>query len=213
MKLEVVLKNEAKKVILSKMMVQIVKVTAESLKVSTTQSSHTALLKSLSHLANDVIDQGSGIGWTQRFDDPIAGLMPYWETQASDPNVDLLVAYREDCDERSGTMEALGTIQVVTHKTNPRSSAIAHRGELACFFSHPLHRKRGIGYQLLCAAEVVAREDHGLLKMTLDCRSTQKDAIALYERCEYRRWGTMSNYATMDGTTFYDGYFYEKDLN
>ena len=200
------------------MMIQIVKVTAESLAaLATTQSRHLTLLKNLCQVTNDVIGQGSGIGWTHKFDDPIEELMPYWEAQIRDPDVDLLVAYRQengDGDYDENSMTALGSIQLVTHKTNARSSAIAHRGELACFFSHPLHRQCGIGFQLLCAAEAAARNDHGLVKVTLDCRSTQKDAIALYERCGYRRWGEMTDYARMDdGKDFYDGYFYEKDLN
>jgi GNAT superfamily N-acetyltransferase len=204
------------------MQIQIAKVTAESLMLkssTTTQPRHVTLLKNLCQVTNEVIAQGSGIGWTHKFDDPIQELMPYWQTQASTPNVDLLVAYRiehdNDSEHDSGAhhVQALGSIQLVTHKTNPRSSAIAHRGELACFFSHPSYRKSGIGYQLLCAAEAVARDDHDLVKLTLDCRSTQHGAIALYERCGYRRWGTMSNYASMDGKVMYDGHFYEKDLN
>ena len=186
------------------MLIQVTKIKSER----NPTINYNKLLETLSLVTNSVIEDGSGIGWTKRFDDPIQELMPYWETQANDPNVDLIVAYLME----NGIPHALGSIQLHTHRGNPRSMAIRHRGELACFFCHPSYRGKGVGYQLICAAEQAAR-DYGLRKITLDCRSTQIDAIKLYERCGYTRWGTMNNYASLDGIEFYDGYFYGKDLN
>ena len=63
---------------------------------------------------------------------------------------------------------------------------------------------------LLEAAEEAALRD-GLTVMRLDVRASQQRAVALYESCSYRRWGTLQKYHLVDGE-FVAGYFYVKDL-
>ena len=162
------------------------------------------ILESLCGVANDVIANGSGIGWTKAMDDPLE-LMPYFLGQAKSQNIHLLVAHFEN-------NQALGSLQLCDSIGKFRSDASCHRGELACFFVGTQYRGEGIGYKLLMRAEELGRE-LGLLKLTLDCRSTQLAAIKLYERCRYNRWGTMENYASLDGKVFHSGYFYDKDIS
>ena len=74
----------------------------------------------------------------------------------------------------------------------------------------PWARGHGLAKVLLEAAEKGAREA-GLSVMRLDVRATQTRAIALYEGCHYRRWGTLQKYHMVDGQLV-AGYFYVKDL-
>ncbi len=137
-------------------------------------------------------------------DDPLE-LMPYFLAQAQSPNIHLLVAHFEN-------NQAVGSLQLCDSIGKIRSDATRHRGELACFFVGNEYRGEGVGYRLLMKAEELGR-DLGIMKLTLDCRSTQLAAIKLYERCGYNRWGTMENYASLDGKVFHPGYFYDKDIS
>ena len=133
------------------------------------------------------------------------GLLPYFESRSSQPNVTLVVA----SDDETG--EAVGSLQVCDNVGKFRSEAARHRAEISCFFVGEQARGLGVGYGLMRKAEEVAR-GMGVDKITLDCRESQKDAIRLYERFGFRRYGTMERYASLDGLVFQRGFYYDKDL-
>ncbi|GMI47023.1 hypothetical protein TrCOL_g1015 [Triparma columacea] len=169
------------------------------------KSSSSTLLPSLCCCCNDVIASGSGIGWTKPFSDPVAGLLPYFQSQAIASNVSLIVAY----DTTTNT--SAGSVQLCDNIDRFRSEACAHRAEVSCFFVSPSLRGSKIGYGLLKKAEEVAR-GMGIKKLTLDCRESQVQAIKLYERYGFKRYGTMERYASLDGVVFQKGYYYDFDL-
>jgi len=98
------------------------------------------ILRSLCEVTNSVIADGSGIGWTEPFDDPIA-LLPYFSERASAANVSLVVAHTQD-------NVALGSVQLCDNKEKFRCEACAHRAEISCFFVSKSVRGKGVGFEV-----------------------------------------------------------------
>lgn len=95
-----------------------------------------------------------------------------------------------------------GTVQIITAQPDNQP----HRADIAKLLVHRNARRRGIGQQLMSAAEVAAREN-GKNVLVLDT-ATGGDAERLYQRAGWRRAGEIPNYALMPtgelcGTTFY----------
>ena len=85
-----------------------------------------------------------------------------------------------------------------------RGSTLARLYSIA---TAPAARGRGIGAQLLAAAEGAAR-DRGCRALRLEVRVDNAAAIALYERAGYRRIGRYADYY-QDGA---DAWRYDKSL-
>jgi ribosomal-protein-alanine N-acetyltransferase len=58
---------------------------------------------------------------------------------------------------------------------------------------HPDQRGSGVGLELMARAEDLAREKQAEI-LTLEVRASSAPAIALYERCGFRRTGVRSRY-------------------
>ena len=75
----------------------------------------------------------------------------------------------------------------------------------------PDHRRRGIGKQLLAAADALARQ-HDLMRITLEVRVTNDAAIALYEQAGYVKDGIRPRFYThpTEDAAIYS-YYYDKE--
>ncbi len=101
-----------------------------------------------------------------------------------------------------------GSVQLV--KPPPAYEAVHFTTQIDTHFVAPWARGHGLAKQLLEAAEAEAR-DGGFSVMRLDVRVTQERAIALFESCGYRRWGTLDTYHKVNGDMI-AGHFYAKEL-
>ena len=81
--------------------------------------------------------------------------------------------------------------------TNPR---LAHRGELGMGL-FPEYRGKGVGTRLLQAVIEHSRRI-GLEKIELKVYTSNKTAIALYEKHGFEREGVIKNYRKLDGQVF-----------
>ena len=144
------------------------------------------------------IRDGIGFGWVRP--PSHQRLEVYWKGVLVVPERELFVG-RVD-----GTVA--GSVQLV--KPPPNFEAGIFSALIDTHFVAPWARGHGLAKVLLEAAERGAREA-GLSVIRLDVRESQKRAIALYERCDYQRWGTLNKYHMVDGELV-AGYFYVKDL-
>lgn len=97
----------------------------------------------------------------------------------------------------------VGTVQVIFDMPENQP----HRGDVAKMLVHRSMRKRGIGRQLMDAAERAAVQ-HGKTLLVLDTASA--DAERLYERCGWQRVGTIPGYALLpQGGYCNTAYFYK----
>ena len=97
----------------------------------------------------------------------------------------------------------VGTAQVIL--AQPENQP--HRGDLAKMLVHRRARRRGVGAQLLAAAERSAL-DAGKTLLVLDTASD--DAERLYARQGWQRLGVIPNYALFpDGTPCATTYFFK----
>jgi ribosomal protein S18 acetylase RimI-like enzyme len=87
------------------------------------------------------------------------------------------------------TGRLLGTVQV--YLKQPENQP--HRGDVAKMLVHPKARRRGLGGELMRAAEEAARAA-GKTLLVLDT-ATGGDAERLYERLGWRRVGIIPDYA------------------
>ena len=155
-------------------------------------------LVDLCDATDEAIRDGIGFGWVR----PPSNqrLEAYWKGVLIVPERDLFIG-RVD-----GTVA--GSVQLL--KPPPNFEAGTFSASIDTHFVSPWARGHGLAKVLLEAAEKGAREA-GLSVMRLDVRATQTRAIALYEGCHYRRWGTLQKYHMVDGQLV-AGYFYVKDL-
>jgi GNAT superfamily N-acetyltransferase len=100
----------------------------------------------------------------------------------------------------------VGTVQVVTDMPENQP----HRGDVSKMLVHRSMRKRGVGEALMRAAEEAAGTE-GLTLLVLDTASA--DAERLYERCGFRRAGTVPKYALLPQGGFCDTVFFYKELS
>lgn len=144
------------------------------------------------------IGDGNGFGWLQA--PPRARLEAYWRGVLVVPQRELFLARLDDT--------VAGSAQLVTPAGNQEARAFA--ATLSIHFVAPWARGHGLARALIDAAEGSARAQ-GFEVMNLDVRETQGAAVSLYESCGYRRWGTMPDYARVDGAMI-AGHFYAKSL-
>ena len=147
---------------------------------------------------DQAIRDGIGFGWVRP--PSHQRLEAYWKGVLIVPERDLFIG-RVD-----GTVG--GSVQLL--KPPPNFEAGTFSASIDTHFVAPWARGHGLAKILLETAEQGAREA-GLSVMRLDVRATQTRAIALYEGCHYRRWGTLEKYHMVDGQLV-AGYFYVKDL-
>lgn len=148
----------------------------------------TATIEGLTDLLLDVVEGGASVGFMLPL--PRAKAVAYWRgilDSASCGERIVLVAE----DPASGTI--LGTVQVVLAMPDNQP----HRGDLAKMQVHRRARRRGLGEQLMRAAEAAAREV-GKTLLVLDT-ATDSDAERLYTRLGWQRVGAIPDYALWPG--------------
>ena len=155
-------------------------------------------LVDLCDATDEAIRDGIGFGWVRPPSDQ--RLEAYWKGVLIVPERDLFIGRLD------GTVA--GSVQLL--KPPPNFEAGIFSASIDTHFVVPWARGHGLAKMLLEAAEQGARES-GLSVMRLDVRETQTRAIAVYEGCDYRRWGTLKKYHMVDGELI-AGYFYVKDL-
>jgi len=146
----------------------------------------------------DAIRDGIGFGWVRP--PTHQRLEAYWKGVLLVPERALFV----------GRVDGVvaGSVQLV--KPVPNFEAGRFTAHIDTHFVAPWARGHGLARRLLEAAEEAAREA-GFNVIRLDVRATQERAIALYESCGYRRWGTLDLYHKVDGEMI-AGHYYVKDL-
>jgi GNAT superfamily N-acetyltransferase len=147
-----------------------------------------ATIEGLADLLLDAVEGGASVGFMLPL--PRAKAVAYWQSildSASRGERIVLVAE----DPASGTI--LGTVQVVLAMPDNQP----HRGDLAKMQVHRRARRRGLGEQLMRAAEAAAREV-GKTLLVLDT-ATGSDAERLYTRLGWQRVGVIPDYALWPG--------------
>lgn len=99
----------------------------------------------------------------------------------------------------------VGTVQVIFDMPENQP----HRGDVAKMLVHRSMRKRGIGELLMRAAEKAALDRRKTL-LVLDTASA--DAERLYERCGWKRVGTIPGYAMLPQGGYCDTAYFYKSL-
>jgi len=144
------------------------------------------------------IQAGGGFGWVNV--PPRDKLERYWQGS-------LLVPERKVFIGKIDRVVA-GAVQLTRPPANNEAQFFS--GNLVGLFVAPWTRKVGLGHALVNAAEATAWQE-GCRLINLDIRSTQHDAIRLYEHMGYNCWGHHPAYAQLDGETV-PGRFYYKGL-
>ena len=152
----------------------------------------------LAEATHEAINDGIGFGWVR----PPSNqrLEAYWKGGLVVPERDLFVGRLDE--------SVAGSIQLL--RPPPNFEAGVFSASIDTHFVAPWARGHGLAKILLEAAEEAALKA-GLTVMRLEVRASQERAIALYQSCGYRRWGTLQKYHLVDGG-FVAGYFYVKDL-
>ena len=102
-----------------------------------------------------------------------------------------------------------GTGQLIFTPNNNEAQSFS--ASITNVFVAPWARGHGIAKGMLKAMEERAlRADIGVLN--LDVRETQIEAISLYEKVGFEKWGTKENYARVKGEVL-KGHFYSKIIN
>ena len=147
----------------------------------------------------DCVDGGASVGFLAPFDRQRAEA--FWASVLRDADHGtriVLVA------ESTTSGETLGTVQVVlaTAENQP------HRADISKMLVHRRARRRGVGEQLMQAAEAVAF-DAGRTLLVLDTASP--DAERLYARLGWTRVGEIPDYALWpDGRPIATTIFYKQ---
>jgi ribosomal protein S18 acetylase RimI-like enzyme len=142
------------------------------------------------------IEQGGGFGWVNV---PARDkLERYWQGS-------LLVPERKVFIGKLDRVVA-GAVQLIRPPQNNEAQFFS--GNLVGLFVAPWARQMGLGHALVNAAEALAWQE-GCRLINLDIRSTQHDAIRLYERMGYNCWGHHPAYAQVNGETVPGRYYYK----
>lgn len=155
-------------------------------------------LNDLCDAAELAIRDGGGFGWLTP--PPRDILERFWQGVIAMPSRMLLLARLEGI--------ICGAAQVV--RPPPNNEAQAHSAQLTGHFMAPWARGHGLAHALVKAAEAAA-QNAGVKVMNLDVRTTQSDAICLYESMNYICFGTHPAYARVEGQSVL-GHFYYKIL-
>jgi len=148
----------------------------------------TATIEGLADVLLDVVEGGASVGFML----PLARdkAVAYWRgilDSATRGERIVLVA------EEPASGAILGTVQVVLAMPDNQP----HRGDLAKMQVHSRARRRGLGAQLMRAAEAAAREA-GKTVLVLDT-VTGGDAERLYARLGWQRVGEIPDFALWPG--------------
>lgn len=127
-------------------------------------------------------------------------LEAYWKGSLLVPEKQLIV----------GRLEGVIAAAIQLVKPAPNNQTRAFSGALEHHFVAPWARGHGLAKALLRAAEEEAKKI-GLTVLTLSVRANLEPAIKMYEGYDYKRWGTLEQYESVDGKML-AGYFYYKDL-
>ena len=101
-----------------------------------------------------------------------------------------------------------GSLQLVTPSLFNKTSDFAV--SLDNHFVAPWARNLGMARALLEFAEKhVSSKGYKLIKLSV--RSNREAAVTLYEKCGYKKWGTLDKYENI-ANNMVSGYFYYKDL-
>jgi ribosomal protein S18 acetylase RimI-like enzyme len=156
-------------------------------------------LDDLCDAATKAIADNGGFGWLKP---PQRHVMEnYWRGVLMVPERSLIVSRLDGV--------ICGSAQLVRTPRNNEAQAFA--AQLTTHFVAPWARRRGLGRRLVEAVEEAARAA-GIAVLNLDVRATQAQAIALYERVGFERWGTHPAYARVEGAIV-PGHYYLKRLD
>ena len=145
------------------------------------------------------IEAGGGFGWIAL---PAREVLErYWRGVLVVPERHVLLARIDGM--------VCGAVQLV--EPTRHNEAQAFTVQLLASFIAPWARGRGAGFKLVSEAEKLALS-MGYKVIQLDVRETQGAAIALYEKMNYRRWGTNPAYAMVQGRII-AGHYYTKILS
>jgi GNAT superfamily N-acetyltransferase len=141
-----------------------------------------AHLDGLAEVLRDCVDGGASVGYMAPFSNEDARRV--YEAYADEVEAGrrlLLAAFSDGA--------VVGTVQIIfaPHPNQP------HRADIARMLVHRSARRRGVGQQLMAAAEQEAREE-GKTLLVLDT-VTGDDAERLYERLGWTKVGVIPNYA------------------
>jgi GNAT superfamily N-acetyltransferase len=141
-----------------------------------------AHLDGLAEVLRDCVDGGASVGYMAPFSHEDARRV--YEAYADEVEAGrrlLLAAFSDGA--------VVGTVQIIfaAHPNQP------HRADIARMLVHRSARRRGVGQQLMEAAEQEAREE-GKTLLVLDT-VTGDDAERLYERLGWTKVGVIPNYA------------------
>lgn len=155
-------------------------------------------LEDLCDAADAAILDGGGFGWVSK--PPRHVLERYWKGVLLVPERTLVV----------GRLDGVIAGSAQLQRPPRYNEAQSHAAQLTGAFVAPWARGHGLARMLTDAVEEAAVEA-GFRVLTLDIRETQSAAIALYESCGFRRWGTNPHYAWVQDS-FVAGHYYSKLL-
>ncbi|PPR10994.1 MAG: hypothetical protein CFH41_01094 [Alphaproteobacteria bacterium MarineAlpha11_Bin1] len=155
-------------------------------------------LEDLCDAAESAILDGGGFGWLNP--PPRAVLGRYFRGVALVPERHLFVGRLDN--------RVAAAIQLQEPPRN--NEAHSHAASLTTLFVAPWARGHRIGPRLIGAVESLAKE-LGYLRLNFDVRSTQSDAVRLFESLGFELWGTNPAYALVDGELI-AGHYYSKEL-
>ena len=147
-----------------------------------------AAIPELAALLVDAVDGGASVNFLAGLD--LATAADWWEARAEAVDagtVTLVVAF--------DNAQLIGSVLLI-RSTNPNSP---HRAEIGKVIVHRSARRRGVGAELMAAAEAMARTE-GRWLLILDTE-TGSAAEAFYRSLGWQETGTVPDYALLtDGT-------------
>ncbi len=155
-------------------------------------------LEALVSASLTAIESGGGFGWVNT--PHIDNLRAYWQGVLLMPQRRLLL----------GKLDGIvaGALQLARYPRNNEAQSMLAIMEGA--FVAPEARGYGIGRALIQAAESTALVD-GVVRIEIQVRATQKEAIRLYTDEGYVKWGENAHYAYINNK-WIAGYYMGKDL-
>lgn len=147
-------------------------------------TSEPAVVEALAAVLLDCVEGGASVGFMHPL--PRAKALAFWQNfLASAERGERILLVAEDIESNT----IVGTVQVVLAMPDNQP----HRADVAKMQVHRRERRRGLGEQLMRAAETAAREASKTL-LVLDT-VTDSDAERLYLRLGWQRCGVIPGYA------------------
>ena len=160
-------------------------------------------LYAISVATNASIEAGGGINrW--KYSLSMSDMIQYWASVLND----VRNGSRYLCVSRLKGI-VVGSAQLVV-SSRPFNDVAAHAGQIVVVFVAPWARRMNFARDMLQLIEKKAIS-LGLETLELSVRSSQTNAIHLYESLGFVQWGVQPLYAKIN-ETYYDGYFYIKQL-